>query len=47
MKREIDLVVVKLDSSYNAPDEAYGISAKRVNLFELDNILPDSNELAK
>ena len=41
------LVVVKLASSYYAPNEAYGIGAKWVNSFNLDDILTALNELAK
>ena len=41
------LVVVKLDSSYTAPVEAYGIGAKWVNSFNLDDILTALNELVK
>lgn len=41
------LVVVKLDSSYEAPDEAYGIGAEWVYSFNLENILNALNELAK
>lgn len=41
------LVVVKLDISYSAPDEAYGIGAKWVNSFSLDDILDALNDLAK
>ena len=39
------LVVVKLDNSYYAPDEAYNIGAKWVNSFNLDDILDALNEL--
>ena len=41
------LVVVKLDNSYSAPVEAYGIGAKWVYSFNLEDILSDLNELAK
>ncbi len=41
------LVVVKLDSSYTVPNEAYGIGAKWVNSFNLDDILSALNDLAK
>lgn len=41
------LVVVKLDSSYSAPDEAYGIGAKWVSSFNLDDINKALKELAK
>lgn len=41
------LVVVKLNSSYTAPIEAYGIGAKWVNSFNLDDILTALNELVK
>lgn len=41
------LVVVKLDTTYSAPDEAYGIGAKWVNSFNLDDILSALDELAK
>ena len=40
------LVVVKLDSSYNAPDEAFGQGAEWVNSFNLDDILKALNKLA-
>lgn len=39
------LVVVKLDSSYCAPDEAYNIGAEWVNSFNLDDILEALNDL--
>lgn len=39
------LVVVKLDSSYYAPDEAYNIGAEWVNSFNLDDILEALNDL--
>lgn len=41
------LVVVKLDSSYEVPDEAYGIGAEWVYSFNLEDILNALNELAK
>ena len=41
------LVVVKLKSSYEVPDEAYGIGAKWVNGFNLDDIKTALAELAK
>ena len=41
------LVVVKLDNSYSAPVEAYGIGAKWVYSFNLEDILSALNELAK
>ena len=41
------LVVVKLDSTYVAPDEAYGIGAKWINSFNLEDILSALNDLAK
>lgn len=41
------LVVVKLDSSYYAPDEAYDIGAKWVNSFNLEDILAALDDLAK
>ena len=41
------LVCVKLDSTYYAPDEAYGIGAKWVNSFKLDDINEALKELAK
>ena len=41
------LVVVKLDSSYEAPDEAYGIGAEWVYSFNLEDILSALNKLAK
>lgn len=41
------LVVVKLDNSYSAPAEAYGIDAKWVNSFNLEDILSALNKLAK
>ena len=40
------LVVVKLDSSYIIPDEAYGQGAEWVNSFNLDDILKALNKLA-
>ena len=40
------LVIVKLDSSYNTSDEAYGQGAEWVNSFNLDDILKDLNKLA-
>lgn len=40
------LVVVKLDSSYIVPDEAYGQGAEWVNSFNLDDILKALNKLA-
>lgn len=40
------LVVVKINSSNSAPDEAYGVGAKWVNSFNLDDILDALNELA-
>ena len=46
-EKENGLVVVKLDSSYEAPDEAYGIGAEWVNSFNLEDILNSLNELAK
>ena len=39
------LVVVKLDSSYEVPDEAYGIGAEWVYSFNLEDILNALNEL--
>ena len=39
------LVVVRLDSSYSVPDEAYGIGAKWVYSFNLDDILEALEEL--
>lgn len=44
-EKENKLVVVKLDNSYYAPDEAYNIGAKWVNSFNLDDILDALNEL--
>lgn len=41
------LVCVKLDSSYDAPIEAYGIGAKWVYSFNLDDINNALKELAK
>ena len=41
------LVVVKLDMSYTAPDEAYGIGAKWVNSFKEEDIISALDELAK
>lgn len=41
------LVVVKLDKSYYAPDEAYGIGAEWVNSFNLDDIKAALDRLAK
>lgn len=41
------LVVVKIDSEYSAPDEAYGVGAKWVNSFNLDDINSALKELAK
>jgi hypothetical protein len=41
------LVVVKLDSSYEVPDEAYGIGAKWVYSFNLEDILNALSKLAK
>ena len=46
-EKENELVVVKLDNSYSAPDEAYGIGAKWVYSFNLGDILSALNELAK
>lgn len=40
------LVVVKLDSSYEAPDEAYGIGAEWIYSFNLEDILNALNNLA-
>jgi len=40
------LVVVKVNSTYSAPDEAYGVGAKWVNSFNLKDILAALNELA-
>ena len=40
------LVVVKLDRSYDAPDEAFGQGAEWVNSFNLDDILKALNKLA-
>lgn len=42
-----DLVVVKLDNSYYAPGEAYGIGAEWVNSFKLDDIKAALDRLAK
>ena len=39
------LVVVRLNSSYSVPDEAYGIGAKWVYSFNLDDILEALEEL--
>lgn len=44
-EKENKLVVVKLDDSYYAPDEAYNIGAEWVNSFNLDDILDALNEL--
>lgn len=41
------LVVVKIDASYPAPDEAYGVGAKWVYSFNLEDILTALNELVK
>lgn len=41
------LVVVKLDSLYYPPNEAYGQGAKWVNSFNLEEILTALNELVK
>ncbi len=41
------LVCVKLDSSYDAPIEAYGIGAKWVYSFNLDDINNALKDLAK
>lgn len=41
------LVVVKLDTSYSAPSEAYGIGAEWVYSFNLNDILAASNKLQK
>lgn len=41
------LVVVKLDSSYSAPAEAYNIGAEWVNSFNLNDILSKLDELVK
>lgn len=41
------LVVVKLDSSYEVPDEAYGIGAEWVYSFNLEDILNALNNLAR
>lgn len=46
-KKGNGLVVVKLDNSYSAPVEAYGIGAKWVYSFNLEDILSALNELAK
>lgn len=40
------LVVVKLDRSYDAPDEAFDQGAEWVNSFNLDDILKALNKLA-
>ena len=41
------LVVVKLDKSYDVPDEAYGQGAEWVNSFNLNDILSALNKLAR
>lgn len=41
------LIIVKLDSSYYAPDEAYGIGAVWLDSFNLTDIKDALNELAK
>ena len=41
------LICVKLDSSYNAPIEAYGIGAKWIYSFNLEDINNALEELAK
>lgn len=41
------LVVVKLDKSYEAPDEAYCVGAKWVNSFNEEDILNALDELVK
>lgn len=46
-EKENGLVVVKLDRSYTAPEEAYGIGAEWVNSFNLDDILAALNKLAE
>ena len=38
---------MKLDKSYYAPDEAYGIGAEWVNSFNLDDIKDALDRLAK
>lgn len=47
MKKGNGLVVVKLDSSYEVPDEAYGIGAEWVYSFNLEDILNALSKLAK
>ena len=47
MKKGNGLVCVKIDSSVEVPLEAYGIGAKWINSFNLDDINATLKELAK
>ena len=41
------LVVVKIDKSYNAPDEAYGVGAEWVSSFNQEDIVAALKKVAK